>query len=369
MKKLISLIAFAIVAIALPSCTNDKDPEAEGNHRPTTEDNPKIYTYRLSLGGDYIDESEEPLNRSGEAATYVGINVTRKEKGKDNPELEYYASGLFKQKNNITIELVSGYTYDFEVSVLTDKTDTYYTNSDSYGKPFTYNIVDNGFDNAPNYPKEEINKFIYIQDQLEIHTEIENKHLDVLKSGEAKVYIPDHARTPFGVCAYPRTHRYYGTATADPSYIQSGNIEIKLFYKCFGIKIDATNIPVGTTLTVKDVTTGRSDNGSVYEYLQFPKSLIFDPSNDKTIYEEIYSLRDLTGDGNDSFTLEFTWNKGQKKESFEKSFQVRAKYRKTLNVVINGDPNIQSTGNIIINEEGDNLTDDDPIQVSPTESK
>lgn len=184
-----------------------------------------------------------------------------------------------------------------------------------------------------------------------------------LKFGRAKVNL-NGSRYVVNTCNYPRVDRFYGTRVGvDPlSLSETGEIEIKVDYKCFGIEIDASSIPIGTTLSWTDVTKGRSNEGISNELLQFPEGKKLSPdSEDTSMWSDVYSLYSLDGDGNESFTFKFTWNKNGKEESFEQSFQVRAKYKKILKIIINGEANIHSNGNIIITETGKGLTSDDPL--------
>lgn len=366
MKKLISLIALAVLGIILPSCSTDKDPEAEGNHRHQNEA-PKVYTYKLSFGGDYIDQSEEPLTREQDNnKSYVGINVIRKPKGVTDASTEKYAYGLFTSTNDINITLISGYTYDFEVTVLSDKTDSYKA-EDGYSTPFKIKTTKDTEQAAQPFNPDKTGDFIYTYDPTEYPTETSKPYLFQIASGTSYIDVSNYAYTSFGNYDYPRVDRFYGIKTNfDPSSLAASNeISIDLGYKCFGLRIEIEHMPAGTSLTWRDITAGEEalKNGNWGYFLQFPKdiSLVFE--NNRT-YEDIYSLNDLKQDSK-IFTLEFTWHKGGGNvEEFKENFKATAKMRKIIRINIDGESNIEMTGNIRLNISSTELNDDEILNIT-----
>lgn len=358
MKKLISLIALAILAINLQSCSTDKDPEAEGNHRHQNE-TPKVYTYKLSFGGDYIDQSEEPLTREGETPIYVGINVTRSENTVNAP-VEKYAHGVFTHKDGITIEIIEGYKYEFEATVLTNKTDIYKLDNDNnYPTPFScYADIDN--DHRTAFLNKDINSFLYTFDST-FTNESMKRYLPELSSGKAYVNITNFATIKFGECAYPRVNRYYGKTTIDATVFPSGKeINIPLDYKCFGLRFQLGDVPKGTYITWQDITAEGSSNQG--DFLQFNKDFQLD--SDHTPYEDIYSLNNLN-QSTQNLKFRFTWHKGDNStETFEREFNVNAGRRKILTISVSGNSNIPQTGNIKISMGDSSLKDEDEILIT-----
>lgn len=357
MKKLISLIALAVLGIILPSCSTDKDPEAEGNHRHQNEA-PKVYTYKLSFGGDYIDQSEEPLTREGETPIYIGINVTRSENTVNTP-IEKYAHGVFTNKDGITIDIIEGYQYEFEATVLTNKTDIYKLDNGNYPIPFSC-YADHDADHKTAFSKDDINKFIYTNGS-EFTDESKKRYLPKLSSGSAYVDITNFATIKFGECAYPRVNRYYGKTTIDASFFPEGKeINIPLEYMCFGLKIQIGYVPEGTYITWEDITAESSSNQG--DFLQFNKDFKLDSKN--PLYEDIYSLNDLT-QSTQKLKFKFTWHKGDNStEVFEKEFSVNAGKRKILTISVSGNSNIPRPGNIIISMNDSSLKDEDEILIT-----
>lgn len=359
MKKLIRLLALALFAISFQACSNDKESELDGNHRFDREEKPVLYKFRLALGGDYIEQTEEPLTKADETIRYAGINVTRLEKGASEANRENYAYGLFTTDDEIVINLESGYTYDFEATILRNKTDKYRHDRYNYPEPFV--ITETNYDNSNAYPYQDLNKFVYNNDTSNFSDGIKNRMCS-LSSGTAyiDVYDFDEVASPHNY-AYPRVHRYYGSlSNVDPAnYVNNSKpIVIDLNYRCFGITIDAQDIPSGTFVTCRDIS--KRNDGSINNHLQFPKSLKLESASDKTgVWSEIFSLNNLSSDSEVVFDLEFTWNRGQNKaETIKSTITVKPKVNKILKLKIVGEANFNYTGNIILNESSSDLTDE-----------
>lgn len=352
MKNLLKFLGIVIVAMIGQSCSLDNDPQDDGNHRLLQDKTRKVYKFKLSLGGDYVDQSDEPLMRASEPNTYVGINVTCKDKTIVNATAENYAYGVFTSKNNITIDLISGYTYGFEATILRDGTDKYDTSS-SYKEPF--NTGNNQLSIS------DINKFSYNRENSN------NLKLTSLSSGEAKVQIPDQPNyvSKNSNCMYPRVDRYYGKiSNVDPDSLNSSdnNISIQLDYKSFGLKIIVTDLPENTTLTVRDKKNPEDIySGNCYPFLMFPQNLIF--NSELKEWEDIYSCNNLTTDQSTNFTLEFKWDRGMGIiEKFTSDIKVSPKLKKILQVKVTGSANTQTKGNIILNTTDDASTMTDSNQ-------
>lgn len=351
----------------LAGCTNDHAPESDGNHRHGKGPQPKVYTYKLSLGGDYIDQSEEPLFRADNPATYVGINVTRKEKGNPDAETENYAYGMFLDQTSMSIDLESGYLYDFEATLISDRTDEYiqYDNS-SFDAPFRFKQTGQSSTDKLQFQRSLLNKFQY-NTNPSIKPELKG-FLCELSKGKAKIKHSDQTDpmiVPTPRCLFPRVNRFYGTKEFfDPQSLSSSNpsIEIPLAYKCFGIKINISNMPPDTYLTVKDITE-RSDDAEANSKLFFPADLLVS-SNDETenlVWEDVYSLYNLSDDNSETFKLRFTLFStvlGKSVAHFDEVIEVKAKIKKVLTASILGDVNTLVTGNIILQLDNTDLTEE-----------
>lgn len=358
MKKLIRLFSLLLFAVAFAGCDSDNDPFADGNHRLDLTKGPKVYKYKLSFGGDFVDQSEEPLSRDQEANTYVGINVRCRDKSNPSAESQNYAYGVFDRKEGISINLISGYIYDFEATILRDGTDKYYVNNRRYGLPFVLTEGSNG--ETANYEGSDLNKFIYDNDS-------NIKRLSALSSGSSYINIKDNNKVAsIANYAYPRVDRYYGELSGvDPvamAAAQNNSIDINLAYKCFGLTIDATDIPEGTSLSFAD-TSDRKDDSNLNNHLIFPQDLKLTPGTaESAVYKNVYSLNDLKSNQTVSFKLTFTWHRGMgETKTFSCDFDVIDGVNKILKINIDGTPNTQYVGNINLIEGSSDLSDEEQV--------
>ena len=355
------------------SCGGDLNPEDEGNYRhQKVKDKPVMKTIRLQFGGDYVSESDEPLLRAEDGNTYVGINVFRKENDDDDSNYEMYAYGMFIGKDGLNIDVLTGYTYRFEASILIEEKDKLALNGVRYNEPFkVHEYPTTGFDNAWGYELGDVYeagsknlKFKYANED----SNESNWYLCQLKSGTAYVDCQGDLVSSTGspltaphAMHYPRVKRFYGTADFNPLF--ESTVEIPMEYKCFGLKFILESIPAGTNVSISDITKypENRDNDLEY-YLLFPGNLRLSlDSNGMSTWESIYSLNDLSQQTR-NFTLEFTWNKGngEDPETFEHSFTVTEKKMKVFRLSIDGDVNETKSGNIIFNMEDDKLEEENP---------
>lgn len=368
MKKLISSLLLALMVCGMTSCRNDYDPLADGNYRLLREKNRSISkTVSMSFTGDIITESEEPLQRAeDDGDAYAAVNVWRTKK-EVNAQEEKYAYGLFKNSvdfdvtKDIKIDLLTGYTYRFESTILVEKEDRVFhrvNDTKAYQQPFRlHDKNSSNFDNAWGYPDSDLkNKFIYTWD---ISDPDQREYFCELASGTAYVNSGSASDQQYADKSYPRVKRFYGKTPEafpyDPEV--SDRIEINMGYKCFGLVVHVNNLPAGS-VTVKDVT--KKSNGNSKDTKELLEFIGFELSNDGELdWEELYSMNQLLSDS-ETFNLEFTWNKpGGEKEKFSSGdIVIRPKTRKILNLNITGTVNTPVQGNIILTKESESLTDD-----------
>ncbi len=360
MKKLIGSVMMLLILGSLPACRNSLDPEEEGNYRIHKEkEKPVMKTLRLQFGGDYVSETEEPLLRADDAGeTYVGLNVYRTEKDKEGAKEEKYAYGMFIGKDGISINVITGYTYRFEASILIEDEDKLQKNSyNQYNEPFKLqDASSSGFANAWGFKPDDLDDFLYTY--LD-----ENKnnspYFCQLSLGTAYVWAKGMKRSMF----YPRVKRFYGTLDSfDPALLET--IEIPMEYKSFGLKFILESIPANTKVTVVDYTDYNNrffaDTDPEY-FLLFPDNLnLSSASEESKTWEGIYSLNNLKQNAQE-FRLRFTWDKGNgETKSFNHTFTVTAKKKKVLKLNIEGDVNETKSGNIIFTNMDDDLEEEDP---------
>lgn len=100
----------------LVSCNQD-----QGN--PKVED-PESYEVTLYFGGEFVLE-QEPLSRGVATNNIYAINVWY-DKEKDGDSNDIYAYGLFNNTEDMSISLLSGYTYKFDCTLVKNGQQTLY---------------------------------------------------------------------------------------------------------------------------------------------------------------------------------------------------------------------------------------------------
>lgn len=359
MKKILGYLMILLLIEGLSSCRNELEPLESGNHRgKKTIEKQIMKTISMNFGGDFISETDEPLIRAEDGETYAAINVFRTEKGVENASEEKYAYGLFKKKDGININVLTGFTYRFEATILTEFVDKVFVVNESYAQPFQYNYDQNATGSLLNYHSDYLGDFIYttVNNNNTAIADNKREYFQQLTSGTANVDVAGDlgSQTQFARISYPRVKRFYGTLESfDPGVSQS--VDIQMNYKSFGLKIDVVNLPSGY-LTVKDVTRKGLSAKDPTDCLIFSKDLQLDKDT-KAEWECIYSLNNLLA-SSESFNLEFTWHKGGNvTETFTTEITVTPKTRKILRVNINGSPNYETKGNISFVMDTENLTD------------
>ncbi len=385
MKKLTNILLIVLMMCGISSCKNDLEPMDSGNHRGNGKnEKPMIKTVRMSFGGDYITESEEPLSRSEGLNTYIGINVFRKEPNKGNDAYENFAYGLFSKSDELSVNLVSGFTYKFEVSILSekedgDKLDQYYDSKYGYLEPFRVNIgskpTDSYVEGSDMYLVSKVDKgFQYYYDFVNNSKDIE--YLCNLKYGTAYCKTNKNLSDEGPYYPHPRVKRYYGEKEYDFDYrvtTTEDSIEIPMKYLCFGLRFILDNEDFAGNLKIEDISPkdGYPDKSQITHTIAFPKDLIFSESYKK--YEEVYSLYNLykaykdIENYSESFTFKFTWTKavGVTPETFDKTITVHPKKMKTLHINLSGNPVTNTKGNIILNLDEESLTNEDEVINNP----
>ncbi len=377
MKNLLNTLLLVLLLASFSACKSDLDSDIDGNHRSKKEKKEQILkTIRMSFGGDFISESEEPLLRAEDGETYTAINVWRSEKKDDSTfgEEERYAYGLFKGIDDISIDVVTGYVYRFEATILIEREDKIYLNPD-FDAPFVATNDEDFKDNPDQgYSKEDLGDFIYTYLELQDGSDKaiineDRKLFRLLKSGYALVDTGDDG----DVSAYrnPRVKRFYGTSNLfDPAISES--VTLQMDYKCFGLKIQVESLP-GGSLTVRDITDYPTTNPLKIELkkdkLVFPKKLTFNANEGSNVWEGVFSMNSLLSDS-ETFNLEFIWNKGEgASERFPCSIIVHPKMKKVLILNVSGNINEQKTGNISFAMDSVGLTDEENQQVDYDSTK
>lgn len=350
MKKFLKGMLTCCFLAGLAACGNDQEPSEGGNRRDPNQQDGKFYNVAVQLGGDFVDESDEPFTRDSGDNTMVGINVTRHAAG--SPNETQYACGAFTDINNINISLESGFVYSFATTVMVDGTDKYVR----YYEPFKF-IVSGNSANEFNLQPSQINKFMYAKDGSA-------NMFHMLHSGAAFV---DMGNGRMQCVCFPRLDRYYGTsASYDPDANSRSGVNIEMKYKCFGLKFVVNKIPENSYLTCRDVTsTTNTTNSNRLNNLYFPDDLKLDSNNNaNNPWTCVYSLYNLTSTDPQRLTLEFTLHEsGETTKTFTTETTVTANRTRVLNIDISGGSS-GSNGNVSFKMESKNLDTQDPQTVT-----
>ncbi len=358
MIKLLNSLLIVLLLAGMAACKNDLEIENDGHHRDEGEKKERVLkTIRMSFGGDFITETDEPLLRAEDGDTYTAINVWRSEK-KDNGTVgseERYAYGLFKGTDDISVDVVTGFVYRFESSILIERDDKVKQLEYKYVDPFMLSTLRDNSASMGGYSRDDIQKFKYSafeqvgENQVTV-ADLDRFYFCNLFNGTACI-IYGKKIDDWGEYKYPRVKRFYGNlVTYDPEI--SNAVEIPMSYKSFGLKIVVEDLPSGH-ITIEDISAGATGEE---DKLLFPNGLTLQKSNE---WEGLYSMNNLLA-SSETFKFRFTWHKGGGvTESFPTDVTIRPKTKKVLKVKITGTPNVETKGNVTFNMESDELTLDE----------
>ena len=206
------ILSISLALCGLAAC---QKPDA-----PQVISEPDKIEVRLGVGDDAQTKAASTNN-------LYGINVYY-DPARDGNSDTHYAYGLFDNKEDMTITLLSGYTYKFECTMVKDGKSVLYCgqyggNSFSgYAAPFQTNeSVSTQLSNA----------FVY-----------GTTYLSGITSGRATV---KSAATGYEEQAMPSIQRYYGEAEGY-SPVPGGIVTIPLKKTVFGVRLIVDKVPEGT---------------------------------------------------------------------------------------------------------------------------
>lgn len=332
-KKIISLFRWsaALACTMLLSCSGGHDAETDGFHRSMSKDAGKVFRVALSPGGDFIRESEEPMFRAAGKPTdktYMGINVVRKPV--DNPQkTEKYAYGVFTDIDNIYIDLIGGYLYDFETTIIRKKNDSFaiYENNPYQYLRQPFREGSESMDTPGSYEVGEIGSFKYTYD---ITDEKKKMSLTDIASGVAYAINADIDSDFAMPYAYPRLDRFYGELTdVNPSGID--HVDVDLGYKCFGLKLEVLDMPEGSWITCEQVLPGLGSKQES-DYIQFPKKFKIQSSDTDKSWEDVFSMPDMKSE-EQNISLKFTYYLSESDhKSTTQTFVIKPKKKKIIQI-------------------------------------
>lgn len=237
MKQKILYWSVIIILMICASC----------NMLPDVQDEEPEYI-TLSLG--VSDESGSKITKSASTVDIYGINVYYDSK-KDGNIDAHYAYGLFDNTEDMTIQLLKGYHYQFACTLVKNGKNTLYygqygsNNFSGYAKPFQ----------RSNSESTSIsNRFIYKNE--------DDDYLSGIGSGAATV----KSASGYEEKTMPSIERYYGEVT-DYVPVTGGIVTIPLKKTVFGLRLIIERVPEGT-LTAScagGLISGNATSSSSYD--------------------------------------------------------------------------------------------------------
>ena len=299
----------------MAACSSD---ETENIITPPDE-KPEMYTVSFDFSGD-IDVSQEPLSRGTATDDVYGFNVYYNADKSESID-DIYAYGLFDNKEDMTIALLSGYKYKFECTLVKNGKKTLY-----YGQAF------NNAYTGVCYP---------FQTNSSNSTMIENKftigtstYLIGIKKGDA--HLASVTPNTSNANKYASVNRFYGE-TDNYAPIQNGEVTIELKRVVFGAKFVITGVQEGS-LT--------ASCGSFWS-----KTTTVDDEGTATIYSypDVYDCWKNETNLTETVTLTYTSNRGTQ-WNLSSSTTVTFKRNVMTTVNINVSPDL-SSGTFTLTEE------------------
>lgn len=207
----------------MAACSGD-----ESENIPTPPEKAETYLVSLNLSGD-IDVAQEPLTRGTATNDLYGINVYYSE---DGTTYKNYAYGLFDNKEDMTIELLSGYQYKFACTLVKNGKQSLY-----YGQAFgnTYSGYCYPFQTNSSNSTMLSNSFI-----------LGSTYLEGIGSGYAHLSSLSSPSTS-NYTQYPGINRFYGE-TSGYTPTKGGQVTIELKRTVFGAKFNINGVQEGSVI-------------------------------------------------------------------------------------------------------------------------
>ena len=312
MKRIFLITFIVLTSICYISCQNlqnSKDSE------------PEYVTVHLGTGG-------EVQTRSAGTDDLYGINVYY-DPSRDGNSNTHYAYGIFDNKEDISITLLSGYTYKFECTLVKGgKTTLYYGQYrdnafPGYAKPFQTNA---------SASSKLSNEFLYYGNC--------NAYLSGIALGAATVKSNSAG---YEDKEMPSIQRYYGEVSGYMP-VSDGVVTIPLKKTVFGVRIIIDNVPEGR-LNADCVINSNSEKilSGVSTSKSYDSGAIIYSFPDVRDCWENQTALEATVNWNFTSSAFDQWNqKGTKKVSFK---------RNTLTTITVSCTPDNSSGPVSINEE------------------
>ena len=304
MKKILTILS--LVAI-LSSCGENRIPVVE---------EPEYITVRLGVPDDVQSKSVPTDN-------IYGINVYY-DPSRDGISNTHYAYGLFDNKEDMTITLLSGYTYKFECTLVKGGKQSLYCGQyggntfSGYAKPFQT-------DDSPSTLLS--NAFVY-----------GTTYLAGITSGSATV---KSAAEGYVDSEIPSIQRYYGEVSGYTPVV-GGIVEIPLKKTVFGFRMIIDKVPEGRLSASCSLSGSCLWSGSATDKITDSGAVIYSFPNIRSCWA---SESPITATINWDFTSSVfsQWNKSG-------SQTISLKRNKLTTVTVSYTPD-SASGRLVLNEE------------------
>ena len=318
-----------LTALALSICLQSCEKANLSNNE--TEEEAEYITLSLGISGD----GNGTETRSDSDVHLYGINVFYDSK-KDGNIDTHYAYGLFDNKQDMTIQLLSGYKYRFSCTMVKNGKSLLYCGQygsntfSGYAKPFQT-------DSSPSTKLS--NAFVYGTTYLSgIAT-----GTATLKSSTSSTGYVEHT--------IPSIERYFGQVT-DYTPIVGGTVVIPLKKTVFAARFIIASVPEGTlsgSCSIKPDKTSYYDGTEISAWSGSTNNVIYDSGAKIYSYPDVYDCWKNESTLNSTVTWDFTsstfnqWNQsGTKAVSFKRNVLT------TVTIACTPD---NAKGSIVLDEE------------------
>lgn len=205
--KFLKGILTAVASTFLFSCSS-----SDGNEFSQSPSKETTIPVSIGFTGEVLNVSELPLTRANDSKDWYYFQVYSKPEDEQYDNYTYYAYGFFDNKNDMVINLKSGYKYKFDVGMC----------SKAEGKVYKFSLVNAGWTPVGN-------------------TFIVSSSEHVRYMGQGYLYLA----TPFETFDRPDIDRFFGEVK-DYTPKEGGTVEINMKRVSFGAKFVARNFDSGS---------------------------------------------------------------------------------------------------------------------------
>lgn len=324
MKYFIMTI-WAALMLFMVGCSQEEIPSS-------SEENAEVIPVKITLGGDLIQTEESPLSRAETDATDLyGIQVY-----KDGTA---FASGLFDNTSDITINLLAGGTYKFVCTVVKNGKEVCYRESSVLGYGYISRSSSSSVKNA----------FGASGGDGHAGSILLNKFNGFDYSGVSMTYLnSSYLQTEYrSFYKNSEVDRLYGELS-DYTPSVNGVVNLELKRVSFGFKLKVYNIKEGTVSLIC-----KND----YKTFATASNLTSDYETESAIYSmaDIYSAwQNADYDYTEPLTLTVTWERagGLISDTWTKTIQVKRNVMNTIRIKMGTDEK-EDTG-VGVTPEGGN---------------